>query len=218
MSPGLVKRFTELGDPTLLLLAALAMFFYLWIDNDRRQMAGAWAQSVGLCIGLIFVSKLVLHVYGRAEFGPSRLFSPSGHVAIATSFYGNLAILLARGHSRIFGIALFAGAALLIVLLAASRVVLRLHSLPEIAIALTIGLVALRPFYLSLARHPIIISAGQPIALLVLLAVVRAVHIDGEALIGHLAQNVPATTTRSIAPTSARTLGMSLEGDGRQPW
>ena len=67
------------------------------IDNDRRQMAGAWAQSVGLCIGLIFVSKLVLHVYGRAELGPFRLFSPSGHVAIATSFYGNLAILLARG-------------------------------------------------------------------------------------------------------------------------
>jgi PAP2 superfamily len=211
MSPGLIKRFTEFGDPTLLLLAALAMFFYLWIDNDRRQMAGAWAQSVGLCIGLIFVSKLVLHVYGRAELGPSRLFSPSGHGAIATSFYGNLAILLARGRSRRFGIALFAGAALLIVLLAASRMVLRLHSLPEIAIALTIGLVALRPFYLALARHPIIISAGQPIALLVLLAVVRAVHIDGEALIGHLAQNVPATTNRSIAPTSARTLGMSLD-------
>ena len=96
------------------------MFFYLWIDDDRRQLAGAWAQSVGLCIGLIFVSKLVLHVYGRAELGPSRLFSPSGHVAIATSFYGNLAILLARGRSRSFGIVLFAGAALLIVLLAAS--------------------------------------------------------------------------------------------------
>ena len=211
MNPGLVKRFTELGDPTLLLLAALAMFFYLWIDDDRRQVAGAWAQSVGLCIGLIFVSKLVLHVYGRAELGPSRLFSPSGHVAIATSFYGNLAILLARGRSRSFGIPLFAGATLLIVLLAASRMVLRLHSLPEIAIALTIGLVALRPFYLSLARHPIIISAGQPIALLVLLAVVRAAHIDGESLIGHLAQNVSATTNRSIATTSARTLGMSLD-------
>jgi hypothetical protein len=211
MSSGLVKRFTELGDPTLLLLAALAMFFYLWIDNDRRQMAGAWAQSVGLCIGLLFVSKLVLHVYGRAELGPFRLFSPSGHVAIATSFYGNLAILLATGRSRRFGIALFAGAALLIVLLAASRMVLRLHSLPEIAIALTIGLVALRPFYLSLARHPIIISAGQPIALLVLLAVVRAAHIDGEALIARLAQDVLATTNRSIAATSARILGMSLE-------
>jgi hypothetical protein len=211
MNSGLVKRFTELGDPTLLLLAALAMFFYLWIDDDRRQVAGAWAQSVGLCIGLIFVSKLVLHVCGRAELGPSRLFSPSGHVAIATSFYGNLAILLARGRSRSFGIALFAGATLLIVLLAASRMVLRLHSLPEIAIALTIGLVALRPFYLSLARHPIIISAGQPIALLVLLAVVRAAHIDGEALIGHLAQNVSATTNQSIATTSARTLGMSLD-------
>ena len=68
MSPGLVKRFTEFGDPTLLLLAALAMFFYLWIDNDRRQMAGAWAQSVGLCIGLIFVSKLVQScVHGRPQ-------------------------------------------------------------------------------------------------------------------------------------------------------
>jgi hypothetical protein len=89
--------------------------------------------------------------------------------------------------------------------------VLRLHSLPEIAIALTIGLVALRPFYLSLARRPIIISAGQPIALLVLLAVVRAAHIDGEALIGHLTQTIPATTNRSIATTSARTLGMSLD-------
>jgi len=211
MDPGLVKRFTELGDPTLLLLAALAMFFYLWIDNDRRQMAGAWAQSVGFCIGLIFVSKLVLHVYGRAELGPFRLFSPSGHVAMATTFYGNLAILLATGRSRSSGIALFAGAALLVVLLAASRMVLRLHSLPEIAFALTIGLAALGPFYLALARHPIIIRAGQPIALLVLLAVVRASHIDGEALVAHLARNVSATTDRSIATTPARTLGMNLK-------
>jgi len=80
-----------------------------------------------------------------------------------------------------------------------------------IDVTLSIGLAALGPFYLALARHPIIIRAGQPIALLVLLAVVRASHIDGEALVAHLARNVSATTDRSIATTPARTLGMNLK-------
>lgn len=211
MNPGFVKRFTELGDPVLLLLASLAMFFYLWIDDDRRPMAAPWARSVGLCIGLVFCSKLLLHLFGWIELSPFRLFSPSGHVAVATTFYGNVAILLARGRGRGVGIVLLAGASLLIALLAASRMVLRLHSLPEIAIALAIGLAALGPFRLALARYPIIISAGQPIALLSLLAVMRVSHIDGEALIAYFARTVTSMTDRSLVTTAGRPSAMGVE-------
>jgi membrane-associated phospholipid phosphatase len=204
MDLGLVKRFTVLGDPMLLLLAALGMFFYLWIDDARRNMARSWAQSIGLCIGLVLVSKLFLHVSGRPELGPFRLFSPSGHVAIATTFYGNIAILLARGRGRSVRNALLTGAVLLIALLAASRMVLQLHSLLEIAFALAIGLGALGPFYFTLAGHPGTITAGQPIALLVLLAVARFSHIDGEALVARLAGNAATTTNRSTVPAENR--------------
>ncbi len=211
MNPAMVKRFSDLGDPVLLLLAALAMFFYLWIDDDRRRMAGPWALSMGLCIGLVFSSKLLLHLFGRTELSPFRMFSPSGHVAIATTFYGNLGFLLARGRSRQFSAILFAGTSLLIALLAASRMVLRLHSLPEIAIALAIGLAALGPFRAALARRSITIRVGQPIALLSLLAVVRVSHIDGEALVVYFARTVASVADRPVVTTATRASGMGGE-------
>jgi hypothetical protein len=205
----IVKRFTDLGDPTLLLLGGLAMFFYLWIDDGRRAVAGAWATSLGLCIALTIASKLLFYLHGWSQHGPLRLYSPSGHVAIATAFYGNCAMLLATGHGKTFSLAVFGGTAVLIAFLAVSRMLLGLHSAPEIAVALAIGLASLSPFHLSLATRPIVLRAGQPIALLVLIGVVRVSNVDGEALVAHLARNIASMGAESPIASAARTLGIA---------
>jgi hypothetical protein len=130
-------------------------------------------------------------------------------VAIATAFYGNCAMLLAMGHGRTFGLAVFGGTAVLIAFLAVSRMLLGLHSVPEIAVALVIGLASLSPFHLSLATRPIVLRAGQPIALLVLIGVVRISNVDGEALVAHLARDIASMGAESPIASAARTLGIA---------
>ncbi len=118
-------------------------------------------------------------------------------------------MLLATGHGKTFSLAVFGGTAVLIAFLAVSRMLLGLHSAPEIAVALVIGLVSLSPFHLSLATRPIVVRAGQPIALLVLIGVVRVSNVDGEALVAHLARNIASMGAESPIAGAARTLGIA---------
>ena len=53
---GLLKRLTDLGDPTLLLLGGLGVFFYLWSDDERRALARSWAVAFGLCVFLTIIA------------------------------------------------------------------------------------------------------------------------------------------------------------------
>jgi membrane-associated phospholipid phosphatase len=207
MRQDLVKRFTELGDPTFLVLGALAVFFYLWVDDDRRAVARPWTICLGLCIALTVVGKLVLHLHGWKELGPWRFYSPSGHVAIATAFYGSCAMLLRKGRGTAFGVAVLGAVVVLIALLAASRMVLGLHSAPEIAAALAIGLVSLWPFQQALAERPVVIEAGQLIALLLLIGVVRVTHVDGEALVAYVAHTIDSLAAKHAIALSTGTSG-----------
>ena len=52
MRQDLLKRFTDLGDPTLLSFGGLGVFFYLWSDDERRVLARSWALAFGLCVFL----------------------------------------------------------------------------------------------------------------------------------------------------------------------
>ena len=47
MRQNLLVKFTDLGDPTLLLLGGLGLFFYLWTDDERRVLARSWAVALG---------------------------------------------------------------------------------------------------------------------------------------------------------------------------
>src|SRR5690242_18591861 len=114
MRLGLLEKFTDIGDPMLLLLGGLALFFYLWSNEERRGLARNWAVAFGLCVLLTLLSKLILYLAGASQPGPFRLHSPSGHVAIGTTFYGGCAMMFAASRGRTARIAIYAGAALLI--------------------------------------------------------------------------------------------------------
>jgi hypothetical protein len=190
MRQDLLKRFTDLGDPTLLLLGGLGLFFYLWTDDERRVLARSWAVAFGLCLSLTIISKLTFYLWDN-QTNYFRIHSPSGHVAIATSFYGCWAMMLAAGRSQAARVLICVGTAILLGMIAGSRIMLGLHNIPEVTFAFAIGAFCLVVFGIYLGNtQPIALSAGQVIALLLLIDVTHYAHVDAEALIGHLVHKI----------------------------
>ena len=76
-------------------------------------------------------------------------------------------------------------------MLAASRIMLGLHTVLEIAVAFAIGALCLVVFGIRLTGgQPTMLNAGQVIALLLLIGVAHSSHIDGEVLIRRLFQKI----------------------------
>src|SRR3984885_6968895 len=68
-------------------------------------------------------------------FGPIDIHSPSGHVAAATVVSGGLAAMLTRRRASILPVAVLAA-----IVSGGSRLVLGMHSLPEVVVGALIGL------------------------------------------------------------------------------
>jgi membrane-associated phospholipid phosphatase len=191
MHQDLLKWVTGLGDPALLLLGGFAVFFYLWTDDDRRVLARGWAVAFCLCVFLTVASKFAFHFFGEGQRSSFYVQSPSGHVAIATGFYGCCALLLAAGRRRAARVLVCVGTAMLVGMLAVSRIMLGLHTVPEIATGFAIGALCLAVFRISMrGAQRIAISTSQLSALLLLIGVTHYSHVDGEPLIKRLAQKL----------------------------
>lgn len=191
MSQDLLARFTNLGDPVMLLLGGLGVFFYLWSDDERRILARRWAMAFGLCVLLTVISKFAFHLIRWNETNSLRLLSPSGHVAIGTGFYGGCAIMLTSLCSRVVRVLVCIGTALLLALLAASRVLLGLHSVPEIIVAFAIGGASLAVFAYTGSRRQMRLNAGQVISLIFLIFFTYYMpRVSGETFIVHVVQGI----------------------------
>jgi membrane-associated phospholipid phosphatase len=91
----------------------------------------AWVLAVGATLALMLSLKLVAFACG-----PPVLRSPSGHTAAAAVVLGGLAVVLGRGrHGR----AALLAAGLGCVLIGISRLVLGVHTAPEVALGGTVG-------------------------------------------------------------------------------
>ena len=217
MRQDLLKRFTDLADPTLLLLGGLGVFFYLWSDDERRVLARSWALAFGLCVFLTITSKFASILIGGTQARPFGLRSPSGHVAIATGFYGCCALMLATGRSQAARVLICVGTVMLVGMLAASRIMLGLHTVPEIVVAFVIGAFCLAVFGVHLSGgQPIMLNAGQVIALLLLIGVAHSSHVDGESLIRRLVQKIDLLRDEEANGVTERTSGPTAQF-GRPP-
>jgi len=131
---------TDFGDAAVLLPLAAAMLAWLLFGASRA--AGWWAVSVGFCIGLTGVLKILFFGCPPA----SDMHSPSGHTAFSVLVYGALALVTAmqsRGSRRLLAVGAGAG---LILTIAASRLLLDAHSLPEVGLGMVIGTASLALF------------------------------------------------------------------------
>ena len=102
----------------------------------------------GAVVGITVLVAVLKNVYERArpDLGtvialPHSYSFPSGHAATAVVLYGALAILQAeRASSRLRAVAWLGGAAVLTLAIGASRVLLNVHFLSDVAAGFAVGL------------------------------------------------------------------------------
>jgi len=135
---------TNLGDIAVLLPASLGLIAYLaWIG--RRRDAAAYVAALAVCLTAALFAKLALAACG-GDHAVFDVESPSGHAAVAATFYGCVASLLATGRATGWRLALYAGASALVLSIGASRVALEAHTVPEIVIGVLIGVMSIALF------------------------------------------------------------------------
>jgi membrane-associated phospholipid phosphatase len=164
---------TDCGDAAVTLPLALLVLVFLLAARERL-LALYWLLMVAGCAAAIGVLKLIFGACG-GRLETLEVISPSGHTAMSTAIYGSLALLVAPSLPARWRPLVLAAAALLIAGIAISRVALRFHDLPEVALGLVIGIGAVAGFHAAMRRGA---APVLPVVWLMLagLAVVAVMH------------------------------------------
>jgi len=184
-----VRYLTDFADQAVIIPLVLAVAVALAVQGWRRG-AFVWLIVVASTFLATLTFKLMFLTCSPL-FGPIDVHSPSGHVAAATVVTGGLAAMLTRRRASILPAAVLAA-----VVIGVSRLVLGMHSLPEVVVGALIGLagaVALLRF----AGPPPRLQVAPPVAGVVVVgALFHGLHLPAEAAIRHTAfraaQFIPA--------------------------
>jgi membrane-associated phospholipid phosphatase len=175
-----VQYLTDFADQAVILPLVLATAVALAVQGWRRG-AVAWILVVTATFAAILILKLMFLACSPL-FGPIDVRSPSGHVAAATVVAGGLAAILSRHSGSILPVALLAA-----LVIGLSRLVLGMHSVPEVVLGALIGLsgaAALRHFA---GRAPRISPAPLVAVVVIVAAMFHGLHLPAEAAIRHTA-------------------------------
>ncbi len=157
---------TDFADQAVILPLVLAIAATFAMQGWRRG-AAAWLVAIGVTFGVLLALK-ILFLGCQPVFRPFGVVSPSGHVTAATIVAGGLMTVVTRRVPLIL-----AGAAAAAAVIALTRLLLAVHSVPEVVLG---GLVGLAGAY-GLARLAGPSPALRPLALAgVVLAVVAIFH------------------------------------------
>ena len=137
---------TNLGGFFLVLPASFAVAAVL-AASRRWKLAFAWTASIAIAAVGALCGKLFF--MACPIFSPiADLHSPSGHTALATAFYPTAALLLGASMPLAYRAVLFSSGVLLALLVAIMRVATGAHSVSEVVVGASIGLVGLGAFAL----------------------------------------------------------------------
>ena len=165
---------TELGDLAILLPLSIVVLAWFLAD-DSRQGAVWWMIAVSLCVCLTALLKIYFYVCPPEP----DLVSPSGHSGFSVLIYGAIVLVIAaerRGWPRALILASGTG---LIVGIAGSRLWLKAHSVPEIIIGITIGIVTLTLFANGYLRSR---TEGRRLRPLIVSTIIVTVLLHGQEL------------------------------------
>jgi membrane-associated phospholipid phosphatase len=192
---------TDFADEAVILPLAVAVGLVLLLLGWRRG-AFAWLAALGVTFGTMLSLKLAM-----IPCGPPPLHTPSGHTAAAAVVCGGLALILGRG--RYAGaVPLAAAAAALVVGL--SRLVLGLHTAPEVIVGGTVGIAGAMLLDRVAGRPPLDLNLrwiiGTVVAVLVLF---HGLRLPAEAAIRFLAFRAAldfrvCQSTKAATPDPAR--------------
>ncbi len=195
-----MRYLTDFADQAVILPLVLAVAVALAVQGWRRG-ALVWLVVVTSTFAVTLASKLMFLACSPL-FGPMDVHSPSGHVAAATVVSGGLAAMFSRRRASILPAAMLAA-----IVIGVSRIVLGMHSLPEVVIGASIGLAGAAAF-LRLAGPPPQLKLAPLVGVTVLVTVLfHGMHLPAEAAIRHTAfraaQYIPACrgTPPFIRPT-----------------
>jgi membrane-associated phospholipid phosphatase len=171
---------TNFADQAVILPVVFAIAIVLAMQGWRRG-ALVWLGVVFITFGLMLVLKLGFLACAPLT-GPIDIHSPSGHVAAATVVCGGLAALLTRRRTSILPVAMLAA-----VVIGVSRLVLGMHSLPEVVLGGLVGLAGATAL-LALAGPTPALRPGRLLAVVVIVAALfHGMHLPAEAAIRHTA-------------------------------
>ncbi len=171
---------TNFADQAVMLPVVFAIAIVLAMQGWRRG-ALLWLGVVLVTFGLMLVLKLAFLACAPL-LGIIDIHSPSGHVAAATVVCGGLAALLTRRRASILPIAMLAA-----VVIGVSRLMLGIHSLPEVVLGALVGLAGATAL-LTLAGAPAALRPGRLLAVVVIVAALfHGMHLPAEAAIRHTA-------------------------------
>lgn len=130
--------FTHLGDGTLLVALAITIYWFGAAESRRKRafVIAVGTAAFALAVGLKGLFQLPRPALG---FGPSSYPGytfPSAHAMGAAAFYGSLAVTMQAGQPW----QRYLAAAVLIIVVAVSRVILGLHFLGDVIVGAGLGL------------------------------------------------------------------------------
>jgi membrane-associated phospholipid phosphatase len=184
-----VRYLTDFADQAVIIPLVLATAIALAVQGWRRGalvwllvVAGTFAATLAMKLMFLACSPL---------FGPMDVHSPSGHVAAATVVAGGLAAMLSRRRASILPVAVLAA-----IVIGISRLVLGMHSLPEVVLGALVGLAGAAAL-LRFAGPPPRLRVAPLVAIIVVVATLfHGLHLPAEAAIRHtafrVAQYIPA--------------------------
>jgi membrane-associated phospholipid phosphatase len=184
-----VRYLTDFADQAVIIPLVLAVAVALAVQGWRRG-AMVWL----LVVAATFLATLTFKVMFLAcspLFGPIDVHSPSGHVAAATVVSGGLAAMFTRRRNSILPAAVLAA-----LVIGVSRLVLGMHSLPEVIVGAVIGLAGAVALLRFAGPPPRLQIAPLVLVVVVVAGLFHGLHLPAEAAIRHTAfraaQFIPA--------------------------
>jgi len=184
-----VRYLTDFADQAVVLPLVFATAIALVLQGWRRG-ALVWLIVVALTFAATLALKLTF-LSCSPLFGPMDVHSPSGHVAAATVVAGGLAAMLSRRRASVLP-----AAAVAAIVIGVSRLILGLHSLPEVIIGAVIGLTGAAALLYFAGAPPRLRTAELVAVIVVVAALFHGLHLPAEAAIRstafRVAQYIPA--------------------------
>ena len=162
----LMIHFTRLADtPVIATLALGVLIFLVW--QQHRRTIGYWLAAVGFGFLTSIILKYSIQL-PRPDIGISGLSPysfPSSHTLRATVIFGFLSVMIARAITPLHRWLPYSLAALLILLVALSRLYLGVHWFSDVIASLSLGLVWITLLGIAYHRHTAIITHWRSLTL-----------------------------------------------------
>ncbi|SPE36249.1 membrane hypothetical protein [Burkholderiales bacterium] len=180
---------TSASDSGVLLPVALVSAGMLWLFQSRRA---AWLLLRSVFLAVVLIAALKVFFLSCGAHWQASLISPSGHACLSAAVFGILGTVAAAGRPAPARIAIAALVALLVGIIAISRVVVGVHTWTEVIVGLAVGVSAQLWFAWSYARTqppPVDLKTfGLVLSATLLLAF--GIRLPAESFIRHMTKRV----------------------------